>query len=44
MDFAAIKDALVIMANAMVGVMNKLDEQLEVDKEILDELKKLNDK
>jgi hypothetical protein len=44
MDFEAIKQALVTMANAMVGVMERLDQQIELDKQILDELKKLNEK
>jgi len=44
MDFEAIKQALVIMANAMVGVMEKLDQQIEIDKQILEELKKLNER
>lgn len=40
MDFEMIKAALVVMGNAMVEIKNVQQEQLEVLKDILEELKK----
>ena len=42
MNFEAIERALVVMGNAMVGVIQRLDELISVNKEILEELKKKN--
>ena len=43
MDFEAIKQALVMMGSAMVKIMDKIEEQTEIQKEILIELKKINE-
>lgn len=42
MNFDAIEKALVMMGKAMVGVMERLDKLIDVNKEILEELKKNN--
>lgn len=42
MNFEAIEKALVVMGNAMVAVIGRLDELISVNKEILEELKKKN--
>lgn len=43
MNFEAIEKALVTMGKAMLGVMERLDKLIEVNKEILEELRKNND-
>jgi hypothetical protein len=40
MDFGAIEKALLTMGKAIIGVMERLDELISVNKEILEELKK----
>ena len=42
MDFEAIERALYTMGSAMLGVMERLDKLIEIEKEVLEELKKKN--
>ena len=42
MDFQAIEKALYTMGTAMLGVMERLDKLIEIEIEVLEELKKKN--
>jgi hypothetical protein len=42
MDFEAIKNALIAIGKAMMGLTQKIDRQTEILEQILEELKKRN--